>query len=99
MVDIGGSTGGVLNPYNVEVTQSGFFSYFSSNTPGNLPDQYINLIPQGGSTATYGDIVLSRFGTSLKQGLRLKTPIKTRFHFSQTNWGIFINAWLFRIWS
>jgi len=85
MVDIGGSTGGVLNPYNVEVTQSGFFSYFSSNTPGNLPDQYINLIPQGGSTATYGDIVLSRFGTSLKQGLRLKTPIKTRFLFNQTN--------------
>tara|TARA_B110000240_G_scaffold196990_1_gene250758 strand:+ start:5684 stop:14206 length:8523 start_codon:yes stop_codon:yes gene_type:complete len=85
MVDIDGSTGGVLNPYNVEVTQSGFFSYFSSNTPGNVPDQYINLIPQGGNAAVYGDVVLSKFGTSLKQGLRLKTPIKTRFSFYQMN--------------
>jgi len=85
MVDIDGSTGGVLNPYNVEVTQSGFFTYFSSITPGNLPDQYINLLPQGGNAAVYGDVVLSKFGTSLKQGLRLKTPIKTRFFFNQTN--------------
>ena len=85
MVDIDGSTGGVLNPYNVEVTQSGFFTYFSSISPGNLPDQYINLIPQGGNAAVYGDVVLSTFGTSLKQGLRLKTPIKTRFLFNQTN--------------
>ena len=87
MVDIDGSTGGVLNPYNVEVTQSGFFQYFTgANVPlgGNLPDQYQNLLTQGGSTTVYGDVVLSKFGTAVKQGLRLKTPIKTRFAFYQT---------------
>ena len=83
MVDIGGSTGGVLNPYNVEVTQSGFFSYFSGITPGNLPDQYINLISQGGALAAYGNIEGSDFGVSVKQGIRLKQPIKTRFGFNQ----------------
>ena len=84
VADVKGSTGGVLNPYNVEVTQSGFFSYYSQTSPGTIPAEYINLFQSGGSVSSYADIVKSDFGSAGGiKGIRLKNPIKTRFAFSK----------------
>ena len=92
IVDIEGSTGGVLNPYNVEVTQSGWFSYYGQTSPSNIPDQYINLFTAGGVINSYGNIVNSDFGsgTGIK-GFRFKEPIKTRFNVFNSNDSIYFS--------
>jgi hypothetical protein len=82
---IGGGTGGVLDPYNVEVTQSAYFLFYSQTSPTNIPSQYTNLIRAGGVINSYGDIVDSNFGSGPTQGIRLKQPLKTRFKFFNSN--------------
>ena len=87
---IKGSTGGVLNPYNVEATQSAGIFYSSGlSAPGNIPDQYINLIDSGGSVVYKTNAI----GTpsAVTKGFRLKAPLKTRFSFRNNIIGTFLN--------
>ena len=87
---IKGSTGGVLNPYNVEATQSAGIFYTSGlSAPGNIPDQYINLIDSGGSVVYKTNAI----GTpsAVTKGFRLKAPLKTRFSFSNNLVGTFLD--------
>ena len=79
---IDGSTGGVLNPYNVEATQSAVLSYNSQNALLNIPDQYISLLPQGGIQASAFNITLDNLGSGQNKVIRLAAPLKTRFKFS-----------------
>jgi len=87
---IKGSTGGVLNPYNVEATQSaGIFYNSGLSAPGNLPDQYINLLDSGGSVVYKTNAI----GTpsAVTKGFRLKAPLKSRFSFYNNLVGTFLD--------
>lgn len=95
-MDIGtieGGTGGVLDIYNGEVTQSGWF-YGNTQLAFStiLPASYQNLARGFGVYNGISGIEISDFGTGTgNKGIRLTTPLKTRFQFQAQNEPDFLN--------
>ena len=82
-LSVTGSAGGVVNPYNVEATQSAWIQYLSQGyLVNNIIEPYINLFEQGGVISDFGNVTVSKFGTATNKGIRLAAPLKTRFEFS-----------------
>ena len=80
---INGGAGGVVNPYNVEATQSAWFFHNTINGLVNaLPDQYINLFEVENSIGSANRNITAFFsGSGAFNGIRLAAPLKTRFQF------------------
>ena len=86
---IKGSTGGVLNPYNVEATQSAGIVWTGGTAPNNFPDQYINILESGGNVVYKTNAV--RTPSNVTKGFRLAAPLKTRWKFENYFPSIFLD--------
>ena len=82
VASIDGGAGGVVNPFNVLHTQSGYFDFYSQTSPGAITTTYQNLLAAGGIGNGYNNIV---YPTNIPGDLGFTSNIKTRFGIRQSN--------------
>jgi hypothetical protein len=82
VASIDGGAGGVVNPFNVLHTQSGYFSFYSQTSPGAITATYQNLLTAGGNGNGYNNII---YPTNTPGNLGFTSNIKTRFGIRQSN--------------